>query len=133
MRASTKQVTSATIDAVEAARQRAAGVVGSSADMVTSAVEKGASVVEGGIEKVADRVPSAAISVNERPRRHRVRSLLIGAVVLVVILAVAKKLTAQAEPERPDLADANVGDARPEPTESDDDATDDAEPASKAV
>ena len=114
MRASTKQVTSATLDAVEAARHRAAGVVGSSADIVNSAVEKGASVVEGGIEKVADRVPSASIAVKPRPRRHRVRSLLIGAVVLAVILAVAKKLTAQAEPQRPDLADANVGDARPD-------------------
>lgn len=116
MRASTKQVTSATIDAVEAARHRAAGVVGSSADMVNSAVGKGASVVEGGIERVADRVPAASVAVARRPRRHRVRSLLIGAVVLAVILAVAKKLTADAEPERPDLDDANVGDARPEPT-----------------
>lgn len=129
MRASTKQVTSATIDAVEAARQRAAGVVGSSADMVTSAVEKGASVVEGGIEKVADRVPTASVAVSRRPRRHRVRTLLIGAVVLAVILAVAKKLTAQAEPERPDLADANVGDARPEPSEAE---PEDDEAATKA-
>lgn len=130
MRASTKQVTSATIDAVEAARHRAAGVVGSGADIVNTAVEKGASVVEGGIEKVADRVPTASIAVNRQPRRHRVRSLLIGAVVLAVVLAVAKKLTAQAEPERPDLDDANVGDATPEPTEGETESGD--EPATKA-
>jgi hypothetical protein len=132
MRASTDQVRSATIDAVEAARHRAAGVVGSSADIVTSAVEKGASVVEGGIEKVADRVPTGSVAVSRRPRRHRVRTLLIGAVVLAVILAVAKKLTAQAEPERPDLDDANVGGAKPEPTDAETQAEDADDSAAKA-
>jgi hypothetical protein len=117
MRASTEQVRSATLDAVDAARHRASDVVGSGAGLVTAAVEKGSSIAEAGIEKVADKVPAASVSVTKRPRRHRVRTLLIGAVVVAVILAVAKKLTAQAEPDRPDLADANVGDARPDDTE----------------
>jgi hypothetical protein len=97
MRASTDQVRNATLDAVDAARSRASGLVSTGADLVTTTLDKGASVVEGGIERAAERTPMVSVAVAEPKRTHRVRTLLIVLGVLVVILAVAKKLTGQME------------------------------------
>ena len=95
MRASTDQVRHATVDAVDAARTRASGLVGTSADLVTTTLDKGASVVEGGIERIAEKAPMVSVRVAEPKRSHRVRTTLIALVVLIGILAVAKKLSAQ--------------------------------------
>jgi hypothetical protein len=53
MRASTDQVRHATVDAVDAAKHRASGLVHTGADLVTTTIDRGATVVEGGIERVA--------------------------------------------------------------------------------
>jgi hypothetical protein len=97
MRASTDQVRHATVDAVDAARGRASGLVSTGADLVTHTLDRGASVVEGGIERVADKAPMVAVKAASPKPTHRLRTTLIAVAVIVVILAVAKKLTGQVE------------------------------------
>ena len=95
MRTSPEQVRHATVDAVDAAKHRASGLVSTGADLVTTTLDKGASVIEGGIERVADHAPVVSVGTARPKRRHRVRTTLIALGVLVAVLAVAKKLMAQ--------------------------------------
>jgi hypothetical protein len=44
------------------------------------------------VERLTERAPSLAVAVQRPKRRHRVRVVLLASVVLVVILAVARKL-----------------------------------------
>lgn len=95
MRASTDQVRNATVDAVDAARHRASGLVSTGADLVTTTLDKGASVVEGGIERVAEKAPMVSVGGAEQKESHRLRTTLIAVAVLLGVLAVARTLQAR--------------------------------------
>ena len=114
MRASTDQVRTATTDAVEAARKNAAGLVSTGADLVTHTLDKGASALEGGIERVSDRAPSLSIGVSRAPRRHRIRSLLIGVAVLAVLLVIARKLFGATDGSTSDAGSHGTADPVPD-------------------
>src|SRR3954465_1994217 len=106
MRASTGQVRHATIDAVDAARQRAGGLVGTGAEVVGQTIDRGASVVEGGIERVAEKAPSVSFGRAEPPPTHRLRTPLISLAVMAVVVAVVRRLTAASTEPTPSSAPA---------------------------
>lgn len=54
----------------------------------------GADLVGGGVERVVENLPDVPL-VPTPPRRHRLRTALLVVGVLVVVLAVAKKLLSQ--------------------------------------
>src|SRR5690606_37553134 len=91
MRASTDQVRHATVDAVDAARHRASGLAHTGADLVSATIDRSASVVEGGIERVAEKAPLVSLQTAQPEKTHRLRTTLIALLVVVGILAVAKK------------------------------------------
>ena len=92
MRASTDQVRDLTHDVVDGARRRASGAVSHGADRVVTTLDGAASTIGDGVDRLAERAPMLSVAAPRPKRRHRVRTVLIASVVLVVILAVARKL-----------------------------------------
>ncbi len=92
MRASTDQVRDLTHDVVDGARRRASGAVVHGADRVVTTLDGAASTIGEGVDRLTERAPTLSLAARPPKRRHRVRTVLIASVVLVVILAVARKL-----------------------------------------
>jgi hypothetical protein len=92
MRASTDQVRDLTLDVVDGARKRASGVVSQGAERVASTFDGAASTLGDGVERLADRVPTVAVSARRPRQTHRLRTVLVVTALLVVVVAVARKV-----------------------------------------
>jgi len=117
MRAPTDQVRDLTHDVVDGARRRASGAVSHGADRVVTTLDGAASTIGDGVDRLAERAPTLTLAAQRPRRRHRVRTVLIASVVLVVILAVARKLLGD-EPQQVTAQPAPTPDGDTEPASS---------------
>ena len=87
-----------------------------------------------GVDRLAERAPTLSLAAQRPKRRHRVRTVLIASVVLVMILAVARKLLGD-EPQEVTAGPAPDDAAKRAPSNGDGskaDDSDDAEPLEDA-
>lgn len=96
MRASVDRVREVAIDAVEAARDQADGLVGSTAGRIVAGIDGRANQIASGIDQVADHAPVVSVEVPARRSGRPLKIAIVAVVVAVVAYLVVRRL---AEPD----------------------------------